>query len=246
MSPLSGDWRSPTEQRCDREIMKAQMARISLRRWGAGALGTLLALVLLTGLVLPAYADDELPPELPHGFTGVVMVGNELAAEGTVVEAFVDGVEKAETTVNAQGVYLLAVPGDSEDAGKTVTFKVAGTLADETATWSSGATDYNFDLTVPGGSSFPIPLPFDCFIATAVYGSDTAREIDLLREFRDAALMPSRLGAAFVSLYYDVSPPIAGVIARHDSLRTVLRLGLIDPMVAMLQWSHSWWLEGER
>jgi hypothetical protein len=141
-------------------------------------------------------------------------------------------------------VYLLAVPGDSEDAGKTVTFKVGGTLANETATWSSGATDYEFDLTAPGESSFPFPLP--CFIATAVYGSDTAREIDLLREFRDAVLMPNRLGAASVSLYYEVSPPIAGVIARYDSLRTMLRLGLIDPMVAMLQWSHSWWLEGER
>jgi hypothetical protein len=196
--------------------------------------------------VLPAYANDELPPELPHGFTGVVMVGNELAAEGTVVEAFVDGVEKAETTVDAEGRYTLGVRGEAEDAGKTVTFKVGGTLANETATWESGAVEYDFDLTVPGESSFPIPLPFDCFIATAVYGSDTAQEIDLLREFRDAVLMPNSLGAALVSLYYEVSPPVAGVIARHDSLRTALRLGLIDPMVAMLQWSHSWWLEGER
>jgi hypothetical protein len=226
--------------------MKAQMARISLRGWGLGALGLLLALALLAGLALPALAHEDEPPQLPHGFLGTVMVGDQRAAEGTVVEAFVDGDKRAETTVGAEGRYTLGVSGEAADAGKTVTFKVAGKLADQTATWTSGGVNSNFDLTVPGESSFPIPLPFDCFIATAVYGSDTAQEIDLLRKFRDAVLMPNRLGAALVSLYYDVSPPVAGVIARHDSLRTVLRLGLIDPMVAMLQWSHSWWLEGER
>jgi len=213
-----------------------------------GAFGLLLALVLVTGMALPAYADDDLPPMLPHGFTGMAKVTNQAdpVPEGTLVEGFVDGVKQGETTVNAEGRYALAVGGEASDAGKTVTFKVGGVQANETATWTSGAVNYDFDLTIKGESSFPFPLPFDCFIATAVYGSSTAGEIDVLREFRDAVLMPNRLGAAFVWLYYEVSPPVAEVISRHDFLRTALRLGFIGPMVAILNWSHHLWAEGEQ
>ena len=118
-------------------------------------------------------------------------------------------------------------------------------LANETATWTSGAVNQNFDLTVKGsGGDFPFPLP--CFIATAVYGTDTAEEISVLREFRDVVLVPDRAGAAFVSLYYRLSPPVAEVIARHEFLRTALRLGFINPMVAMLNWSQDLWVEGKR
>jgi hypothetical protein len=214
------------------------------RRWGVGSLGLLLALLLVAGLALPACAND-MPPELPHGFTGTVMVQNQAdpVPEGTLVEGFVDGVKQGQTTVNAEGRYALAVGGEASDAGKTVTFKVGGVQANETATWTSGAVNYDFDLTVPGESSFPFPLP--CFIATAVYGSDTAEEIDVLREFRNAVLMPNRLGAALVWLYYEVSPPLAAVISRHDSLRTALRLGFIGPIVDILNWSHELWAEGE-
>lgn len=221
--------------------------RETWRRWGLGALGLLLALVLLAGLVVPAHADNG-PPLLPHLFTGTVTILNPagLAAEGTVVEAFVGDVKATETTVGAEGRYQLVVPGEAGDEGKAVTFKVDGALANETATWRSGWGDESFDLTVPGKSSFPLPLPFDCFIATAVYGSSTAGEIDVLREFRDAVLMPNRLGAAFVWLYYEGSPPVAAVISRHDPLRTALRLGFIDPLVAILKWSHRLWAEGEQ
>jgi len=203
-----------------------------------------LALVLLAGLALPAYAQD-MPPQLPHGFTGVVRVGNQLAPEGTVVEGFADGVKQGQTTVTAEGRYALAVGGEAGDAGKTITFAVDGVLANETATWTSGAVNQNFDLTVKGsGGDFPFPLP--CFIATAVYGTGAAEEIDVLREFRDAALMPNRLGAGFVWLYYRLSPPVAEVIARHEFLRAALRSGFIDPMVAMLNWSSDMWAESER
>jgi hypothetical protein len=86
-------------------------------------------------------------------------------------------------------------------------------------------------------------LPFDCFIATAAYGTDTAEEINILREFRDVVLLPSGPGAEFVSLYYQISPPIAGVIWQHDFLRTAVRVGFIDPIVAILNWSHALWSE---
>ncbi len=80
-----------------------------------------------------------------------------------------------------------------------------------------------------------------CFIATAAYGTDTAQEIDILREFRDEILLPDSLGTEFVSLYYRTSPPIADFISQHDVLRTVVREGFVDPIVAILNWTHNLW-----
>jgi hypothetical protein len=230
--------------------MKAQITGNDLRgrRAGrlAGALGLLLALVLLAGGVLPAYANDlEPPPQLPHYFAGTVSTISPAGSvpEGTVVEALVDGVKKAEATVNEESGYELVVPGELGDEGKIVSFKVAGVQADQTAAWASGGLDYDFDLTIaalPGGSS---PFPF-CFIATAAYGTDTAEEIDLLREFRNVVLLPSGLGAELVSLYYKISPPIAEVISQHDFLRTAVKVGFVDPIVAILNWSYALWSEG--
>jgi uncharacterized repeat protein (TIGR02543 family) len=81
-----------------------------------------------------------------------------------------------------------------------------------------------------------------CFIATAAYGSDTAEEIEILREFRDVVLLPNSLGAEFVSLYYRTSPPIAEFISLHEVLRTAVRLGL-NPIIAVLNWSYALWSE---
>jgi hypothetical protein len=228
-------------------IMNKQMTRSDWRGRRAGrlvgALGLLLALVLLVGIV-PAHAqDDEMPPQLPHYFAGAVSTSNGPVAEGTAVEAWVEGTKKADTTVTAQSTYELLVPGEYGDEGKTVSFLVGGVQASQTAVWVSGQIDTNFDLTVASSNGFPLPLPFDCFIATAAYGTDTAEEINLLREFRDVVLLPGGLGAEFVSLYYEVSPPMAEVIWQHELLRTAVRVGFVDPIVAILNWSHVLWPE---
>jgi len=89
--------------------------------------------------------------------------------------------------------------------------------------------------TTPGGGF--------CFIATAAYGTDTAEQLDILREFRDAVLLPNSLGAKFVSLYYRTSPPLANFISQHEVLRTVVRVGFVDPIVKILSWTHDLWSE---
>jgi hypothetical protein len=213
-----------------------------------GALGLLLALVLMAAIVVPAYAaDGESPPQLPHYFGGTVSTSTGPVGEGTLVEAYLDGVKDAETVVTAQSTYDILVPGEDGDEGKTVSFKVGGVQASETAPWQSGQIDTNFDLTIAssGGSGWPFPFarPSFCFIATAAYGTETAEEINILREFRDVVLLPSDLGTEFVSLYYKVSPSIAEVISQHDFLRTAVRVGFIDPIVAILNWSHTLWSE---
>jgi len=80
-----------------------------------------------------------------------------------------------------------------------------------------------------------------CFIATAAYGTETASQLDILRDFRDQVLLKSALGSRFVTAYYRVGPPVADFIAKSDFLRAVVREVLIDPVVNLLQWSQNLW-----
>ena len=87
-------------------------------------------------------------------------------------------------------------------------------------------------------SATPQPL---CFIASAAYGTDTAKEMDILREFRDEVLLPDSLGTRFLSIYYEISPPIASIISEHEVLRTAVRVGFVEAIVAMLDWTQRLW-----
>jgi len=71
-----------------------------------------------------------------------------------------------------------------------------------------------------------------CFIATAAYGTPMAKEVEILREFRDKYLMTNPVGKALVEFYYWMSPPIAEFITQHPSLKPIVRAGLL-PVVAM-------------
>jgi len=360
----------------------------------AGALGFLLALALIGGSILPVYAAG--PPGMPNVFMGTVstLAPAGPVPQGTLVQAFVGGGWRAETTTDAQSQYFLIVP----EPGGTVTFRVAGVAANQTAVWQSGdvtqlnltipalptakysltmavspagmgnatdmtgsspyapgvavsikavaATGYHFvNWTAPAGSfgsataaqtTFTMPSqdvtvtanfevggqytltmaaspmmggtaydvtgtsPYNqgevvsiqavaasgyqfagwaapavsfanylaaattftmpaqnvvvtatfqvasngggaCFIATAAYGSPTAEQIDVLREFRDGVLLESAAGSQFVDLYYRLSPPIADFISGSSFLRTLVRELLVDPVVRVVGATGDIW-----
>lgn len=74
-----------------------------------------------------------------------------------------------------------------------------------------------------------------CFIASAAYGSSFTPEVMAFRRFRDEVLLPSKLGTAFVKLYYFVTPPLATVMERSWFLKAAVRRFLLEPVLRMLK-----------
>ena len=72
-----------------------------------------------------------------------------------------------------------------------------------------------------------------CFIATAVYGSSSAKEVVVLQSFRDDILVKSMMGRAFITGYYRFSPFYAHLISQSESLKKVMRTIVVAPLVRL-------------
>lgn len=73
-----------------------------------------------------------------------------------------------------------------------------------------------------------------CFIATAVYGTPLADEINVLRNWRDVSLMNNFFGRIFVKIYYTISPPIANFISKSEKLKKIVR-AILKPFIIQLK-----------
>jgi C1A family cysteine protease len=77
-----------------------------------------------------------------------------------------------------------------------------------------------------------------CFIATAAYGSPYAKEVQILRNFRDIKLKSTAGGKAFVdfyeNIYYRFSPQLAIKMNQNSTVKNVFRWVVVAPIVYVL------------
>jgi len=78
-----------------------------------------------------------------------------------------------------------------------------------------------------------------CFIATAAAGTPLSPEIDVLRRFRDEALLSNGLGTMMVDAYYRASPPVADWVAQSPTLALLVRILLLPVITLAALWMQS-------
>jgi hypothetical protein len=160
--------------------------------------------------------------------TGVAM--NTVITSNTIT---VSGINAATLISVTGGTY--AINGGSFTSadgivnnGDTVTVQLTSSGSNSTttnATLTIGGVSGTFSVTTQAApaSSGGSGSGGGCFIATAAFGSPLERHVQILRDFRNRYLLNTKLGQKFVKLYYQISPPIAGTIAKNEVLRMFTR-----------------------
>ncbi len=107
-----------------------------------------MALALLLAIPTAVFAQ-RVPP---HVFVGTASLNGVAAADGAAVTAWVDGDQVADAHAAGGDYTLLVDQGDSSFAGKTVSFKIGGVDASETADWKQGGAEV-LNLVAAAGST---------------------------------------------------------------------------------------------
>jgi uncharacterized repeat protein (TIGR02543 family)/uncharacterized delta-60 repeat protein len=137
------------------------------------------------------------------------------------------------------------------DSGTQVSIKAIPNSGYQFSGWSGAASGTTNPITITMDSDKSVTANFKavstggggggkgiCFIATAAYGSPLHPHVEILRDFRDKYLMPSKIGRMMVSLYYKYSPSLANFISKHKVLKVVVQITLLPLVVFSYSMVH--------
>jgi len=130
-------------------------------------------------------------------------------------------------------------------AGNTLVIKDVGVTQTKTLseqTWDSLVSDIELQVTTPTQPlAETVPLQTEgkggCLIATAIFGTELAPQVQQLREIRDSTLLQTNSGSAFMiafnTFYYSFSPTVADLERQNLVFKEAVKL-TITPMILTL------------
>jgi len=206
-----------------------------------------------TSSPLTGQSRDVLPaaPTLAMGIAKdasdrLYLAGSEFRGGAAQTDAFVIQFGPSGTSPTAE--FFVGGPGDDfglalavDGPGNNVF--LAGQTTSATGLTTAGVVQSTFGGGVDGFvtkvSGFNPPITDEsgggssggCLVATAAFGSPLAREVSVLRAFRDHILVRSAAGRALVKVYYRISPAVARAIAGHEALKAITRAALRPAIV---------------
>ncbi|HXB43154.1 MAG TPA: CFI-box-CTERM domain-containing protein [Puia sp.] len=74
-----------------------------------------------------------------------------------------------------------------------------------------------------------------CFIASAVYGSRDAEQVQQFYQIRDLVIAKSWLGRIFIRFYYGVSPTLAKWIDKRPAMKSFIKKYILDKILRRFQ-----------
>ena len=217
----------------------------------------LLALILLTLVILPVYAQEQSEQQIVLTDKGTLEVGlSTIPAKpqpGEQTKLKIDFINKSTKEIQPHIDYSITVSkGDQQVFGIPLTHvSEAGSVTIPYKFQEAG--EYKVLVDVQGIVFQPIPTETasftisvgtqsppknGCLIATAAFGSELAPQVQFLREFRDETIMSTAVGSSFINVfntvYYTFSPTVAD-LERNNSILQELVKAAITPLLGILQ-----------
>ena len=222
-------------------------------RHSKGSLATL-ALIMLTSIVVLASSYSQVT-----GTIGVATITTPLlttsttfnptiisvthTSSSTTTTSIVTSQTSTSTTTTSTSTSFSYTSTYSTSTTNTTTFTSYTNTATSTATTTStlvSSTSQTSTSTVTNSVQTTIAVFPGCLIATATFGSELAPEVQLLRGFRDNAILKTAAGSGFMvafnAWYYSFSPIVAGYVLTHPVERTIMK-GVLYPLVGILKLS---------
>lgn len=124
----------------------------------------------------------------------------------------------------------------------TTTFSPTVTIASTFTSLSTLSTSITMFLTSTTTLVTTQAITRPCIIASAAYGSEMAKEVESLRNFRDMTIMQTFAGQQFMEVfnrfYYSFSPTVARLVSSSEVARFATRI-LIYPLISILDYSRG-------